>query len=69
MKRQQLFVRAQSPSGKWHVADVYDLDEPSWRVFLLNLIARSRIGQELEDGFVPGEEVVLRTVSEPVGVD
>jgi hypothetical protein len=34
LKRGQVFVRAKSPAGTWHVCDVVDLDEASFRLWI-----------------------------------
>lgn len=40
--RGQCFVRAKDPEGRWHTADVLDLDDESWRIFILSVIVEQR---------------------------
>ncbi len=61
MKRGQAFVRAQDPSGKWHAADVLDLDEASFRAFVLDMLHRVGVLHILKDEVVEGDDITYRS--------
>jgi hypothetical protein len=65
MKRGQVYVRAQSPSGRWHTADVLDLTEESFRVWLLDLLIRAQAVVSIRPDLIPTEHLDLRTTIEP----
>ena len=61
MKRDQVFVRAQDPTGKWGSADVLDLTDESFRAFLVEMLRRAGIVVYLKDELVDGEEITYHT--------
>ena len=63
MQRGMVFVRAQSPSGKWHSADVMDLDDESFRIFVLEMLRRKSIIHVTVDD--DEEEFVYKSTKEP----
>lgn len=60
MRRAQVFVRAQRPDGRWASVDALDLDEASFRAFVLDCLRRVGAVVALSDAVAEGEEVVLR---------
>ena len=64
MKRGQVFVRAQTPSGKWVSADVLDLDEQSFKLFVLDRMIHFGMVTILRDDVVIGEHLPYRTTVE-----
>ena len=60
MKRGQVFVRAKDADGQWDSVDVLDLDELSFRVFVLDLFDRQGAVVSLVEKEVPGEPIELR---------
>lgn len=64
MKREQVFVRAQAQDDKgewqWASVDVFDLDEESWRAFVLDLFNRQGVVMALRDSVVKGDPVAFR---------
>lgn len=69
VKRNQVFVRAQTPSGRWVSADVLDLDDESYRIFTTEMLRRSEIVVSLRDEHVDGEHLTYRTRTEPTDED
>lgn len=65
MKRKQVFVRAKSPSGKWHSADVLDLDDLSFRAFVMGVLHEAGLVVGIKDDFVAGNRIELHTTTEP----
>lgn len=61
MKRQQVFVRAQTPSGKWVNADVLDLDEFSFRAFVIDMLFRGGFVYGLKSERCEGPEITYTT--------
>lgn len=61
MKKGQIFVRAQRPNGEWDSVDVFDLDELSFRVFVMDLFDRQGAVVSLVEKKVPGDPIVLRS--------
>lgn len=60
MKRGQVFVRAQDENGKWQSIDVLDLDDESFRVFVVNMLMRGMLVTSITDENVDGEQITLR---------
>ncbi len=60
MKRGQVFVRAMDETGRWGSFDVLDLDEESFRVFVLHVFRMQGQVVGLSDSACPGEEITLR---------
>ena len=66
MKRGQVFVRAQSPSGRWYSADVLDLEQPSFNAFVMDRLWMNGLVVGLADHAVPEEfHVTYRSTKEP----
>jgi hypothetical protein len=61
MRRGQVFVRAQTPTGRWVNADVLDLDELSYRAFIVEQLMRIGAVYSLKDNQAKGEEVCYKT--------
>ena len=57
MKRGQVFVRGRDPNGKWGAIDVLDLDEPSFRAFVMEMFKRAQIVVALKDESVEGDHI------------
>jgi hypothetical protein len=53
MKRGQVFVRAQDPDGRWHTADVLDLDQPSFNAWVTDVLFRAGLIVGLRDESLP----------------
>lgn len=64
MKLGQVFVRAMVPDekGDWRSesVDVLDLDEQSFRVFVLDVLNRQGVVHALRDKIVDGDHLTLR---------
>lgn len=63
MKRGQVFVRAQDSAGKWHTADVLDLDLPSFRAFVIEMLCRSGMVVSVTGEAVEGAPIIYRTIT------
>ena len=59
MRRQQVFVRAIKANGKWGSVDVFDLDDESFRAFVVKRLWASGQIVILRDD-VAGEVVILK---------
>lgn len=65
VKRNQTFVRAKSPLGKWGNHDVLNLDETSFRAFVLDRMMKWEMVTSLKPEFVEGDEIeYVSTVEE-----
>ena len=64
MKKGQVFVRAQTPSGKWVSADFLDLTLESQQVFLMDLMVRHHLVVGLKRELVLGDEITYTTKTE-----
>ena len=64
MKRNQIFVRAKSPSGKWGSHDVLDLDDKSFKAFVLDMLFRAGLVVGIKDEFVKEEEIEYQSTVE-----
>lgn len=62
MKRGQVFVRAKSPSGKWGTHDVLDLDNSSYKAFLVDRLMQAGLVTSLKN--VPDEEIEYHSLVE-----
>ena len=62
MKRGQILVRAIDKNGNAGLADIFDLEEESFRAYVLSMMIRKGIvtGVVVED-FVPGDKIVFKT--------
>ena len=65
IKRNQVFVRAKSPSGKWHTADVLDLTQESFNAFLIGTLFQRGLVTGLRDEYVEGNALELQSTKEP----
>lgn len=61
MKRRQVFVRALDSNGKMGAADVMDLDEDSFKAFILDVLQRHDLVVGIIESQLPGERIALRT--------
>lgn len=61
MKRKQVFVRAVDESGKHGAADVLDLDDDSFRAFVVGMLFHVGLVTGIKDEVVKGEDIQLRT--------
>ena len=60
MKRGQVFVRAKNKKGKWDSHDVLDLDDESFKIFIIDILFRNQLVAGIQDDFVDGERLDLR---------
>ncbi len=68
IRRGQVFVRAKDAYGHWGSADVLDLEEESFRSFVVDRLWQDGLVIGLKDEDATGREVELRTVIPfPVG--
>ena len=65
IKRNQVFARAKSPSGRWHTADVLDLTPESFQVFVIGTLLHHGLITGLRDGHVEGDALDLQSTKEP----
>jgi len=61
MKRGQVFVRALDPEGKWGNADVLDLTDESFRVFVVGRLMAFHQVSYVEDQLLVEPDIVLHT--------
>lgn len=61
MKRGQVFVRAKSPSGKYGTHDVLDLEDESFKAFVVEMLKRGGLVVSIKDEFVSGEEIEYKS--------
>lgn len=61
MKRGQVFVRAQDVSGKWYSADVLDLDDASFRAFVVERLMLAGLVYAISAPASTGRDVTLRS--------
>ena len=59
MKRGQVWVRAKDANGEWGTADVLDLDEVSFRAFVIDVLMRVGLVTAHKCEFCDGEEIDL----------
>lgn len=59
MKRNQVFVRAKWPEGGWGSVDVFDLDDESFRAFVVEILEGNKLVLSLRASVVPGSEMEL----------
>lgn len=57
IKRGQIFVRARDETGKWGSADVLDLNEESFRTFILRVLFDSGMITGIKDTACEGQHV------------
>lgn len=60
MKRGQVFVRAINKKGKHDSVDVLDLDDASFKAFVMDMLFSTGIVVGLRDEAVDGERIVYR---------
>jgi hypothetical protein len=48
--RGQVFVRAMDPNGRYHSADILDLDEESFRSFVIGVLFQNGLVSGLKNG-------------------
>jgi hypothetical protein len=59
MRRQQVLVRVLKADGKWGSVDALDLDDESFRAFILDRLLKAKVVAGLLDEH-SGESVILR---------
>ena len=60
MKRGQCFVLGQRRSGKWDNIDVLDLDEESFRAFVLEKFCDLHVVVSFREEAGPGETIIYK---------
>lgn len=63
-KRNQFFVRATTPTGKVVSADIMDLDEESFRAFVVDVMYKYAMIVGIRPDLVEGEQIQYRTKEE-----
>jgi len=62
MRRGQVFVRATTKEGKWGNVDVFDLDDESFRAFVLQYLPVTMIANEYTGEIIKlKERTIART--------
>lgn len=61
MKRGQVFVRARDVNGKWYSADVLDLDDASFRAFVVGQLHRAGLVFGLIDSAVEEPHIEMHS--------
>lgn len=59
MKRNQVFVRAKFDDGRRGTCDVLDLDDQSFRVFVMDLLIHVGLVTVIKDEGVEGDHIEL----------
>lgn len=59
MKRGQVFVRGINKEGEWGNIDVLNLDDRSFKVFILDRLFKNGLVVGLKDEVVEGERITL----------
>jgi len=62
MKRGQVFVRALQADGKWGNVDVLDLDEISFRAFIIDKLIALKALYSFAPKHIDGDEIPLKEV-------
>jgi hypothetical protein len=57
MKRGQVFVRGQRADGTWGNVDAFDLDDESFRAFVLEILSRAGLVAAIREKYVDGEPI------------
>ena len=60
MKRGEVLVRAQDDTNKWGNADVLDLDDASFRAFVIEMFIRKGMVAATDKRLVPYEQDDIR---------
>jgi hypothetical protein len=60
MKKQQVIVRAINKEGHWDSIDVLDLDEASFRAFVIEMLYRLGVVYAIREDLVEGEHIQLK---------
>ena len=60
MKKQQVIVRAINKEGHWDSIDVLDLDEASFRAFVIEMLYRLGVVHAIREDLVEGEHIQLK---------
>lgn len=61
MKRNQVFVRAKSPSGKWGAHDVLDLEQESFNAFVAGKLYEAGIVVGYRPETIKGKEIEYKS--------
>ena len=68
MKRGQIFVRAKDKNGKWYNADVLDLDQLSFKAFVMDRLFKLGMVTGIKDEFIIAGDIEYQsTVKKPEG--
>jgi len=59
MKKGQVFVRAKMNDGSWGNVDILDLNDESFRAFIIQKFIDIGIVCAIKDEFVEGEDIIL----------
>jgi hypothetical protein len=60
MKRGQVFVKAFDENGVWGTVDALDLDEVSWRAFVMDRLQRAGLVFGMKEDLCEGQTVTYR---------
>lgn len=60
MKREQVFVRGVTKDGNWDAIDVLNLDNASFRAFVIDVMLRAGLLVGIQDEYVEGLSIVYR---------
>jgi hypothetical protein len=61
LRRQQVFVRAKDPDGKFFQADVFELDEMGFRAWLVGVLVDAGLVTVAAEEPGPEDEVIVRS--------
>ena len=64
MKRGQVFVRAKNKEGKWDSVDVLDLDEVSFRAFVIDKMVQIGILVAMKEEVCEGDPIEYQEVED-----
>ncbi len=60
MKKEQVFVRAINKEGKWDSIDVLDLDDRSFKAFVIEKFKQHEMVSAIKDEYCDGEQIELK---------
>jgi hypothetical protein len=66
VKRQQVFVRAESPSGKWGNHDVLDLEDDSFKAFVIDRLMKAGVVTSIKSEFLDGDDIEYKSKVEEI---
>lgn len=59
MKKGQVLVRAKNKEGEWTYVDVLDLDDRSFKAFILDRLFKNGLVAGLKEETIEGERITL----------